>query len=117
VVRGTFLLECETGAHGNIDGGVGRMMMMMRLVLVTKVLFVSLFRIWVISLVNYMNQIAERLRYDRSLDSYHNAGEVKQHSVLSSVTAVQIFRFKSVKVQVSCSFSPKDAVKCWILSA
>jgi hypothetical protein len=38
-------------------------------------------------------------------------------SVLSSVTAVQIFRFKSVKVQVFCLFSPKDTVKCWILSA
>jgi len=29
-------------------------------------------------------------------------------SVLSSVTAVQSFRFETVKVQVSCSFSPKD---------
>jgi hypothetical protein len=38
-------------------------------------------------------------------------------SVSDSVTAVQIFRFKGVKVQVYRLFSPKEAVKCWILSA
>ena len=70
--------------------------MMMRLVLVTKVLFVALFRIWVISLVNYMNQIAERLRYDRSLDSHHNAGEVKQHTAFQCLVSYDIVFFKGI---------------------